>query len=301
MGKNHKSDRERAGLRGPVRTCAQFSGHEVEPMCESEYAMDGRLLVWRGRVCGGARVERIYSYDETGRLIGVAGADGTDAFHFDEHGRKTVVRTVPPRPERQRAATSITILFEATEEGDCLIGGGTITTHYNQDDQPAEVLVRDANGKLLTRIVHEYDADGRLVRETMARENLESDSVIPEQFRGQLSPEQRQMMSAEMKALMNVLFGNMERTYLYDTQGRVTVRHMKMGSFREEVTTTYNEHGDEAATIEIHSGSPLSTIQLLEQHFELRSSYRYDSHGNWTERTYGDGSSGAIRRTLTYF
>jgi hypothetical protein len=99
MGNNRKSDRERDGLRGPVKTCAEFLGDEVESMCEAEYGRDGRLLVWRGRISGGTRVERIYSYDGTGRLIDITsgGADMTDEFHFDEQGRKTMVRTVPPK------------------------------------------------------------------------------------------------------------------------------------------------------------------------------------------------------------
>jgi hypothetical protein len=306
-GNVHRSDRERAGLRGPVKTCADFSGDEVESMCEAEYGMDGRLLVWRGSVSSGARVERFYSYDETGRLVGIAGdsADRTDEFHFDEQGRKTLVRTVPPRPDRHTAATGIGILFEATEEGECLTGGGTITTRYNETDQPSEVLVRDSNGELLTRIVHKYDTDGRLVHETMAREIVEfPDSMFPEEVRGQLSPEQRQAMRAQIKALMNEhdwLFGNMERSYIYDTQGRVNLRHMKMGSFQEEVTTTYNEYGDEVGTVLIQSGSLDPKMELQDQRFEFRYSYQYDNHANWTEKTYGDGSSGTMRRTITYY
>jgi len=124
MGHVSISDRERAGLRGPVRTCTDFHGDETESMGKAEYALDGRLLVWRGRISGGSRVERIYSYNEAGRLIGITGggADGTDEFRFDEQGRRTRVRTVPPRPDRQSVGAGVEIMFETTEEGDCLIG-----------------------------------------------------------------------------------------------------------------------------------------------------------------------------------
>ena len=49
------------------------------------------------------------------------------------------------------------------------------------------------------------------------------------------------MMRAQTKALMNEHgFANtMDRSYMYDTHGLVKVRHMKTGSFRQEVTTTY--------------------------------------------------------------
>ena len=49
MGSGRLSDRERAGLRGPVKTCSDFMGDDAESMSETEYAADGRLLVWRGR------------------------------------------------------------------------------------------------------------------------------------------------------------------------------------------------------------------------------------------------------------
>ena len=190
------SDRERAGLRGPVRTSVDFNGDEAESMCEEEYAEDGRLLVWRGRISGDSRGERVYSYNEAGRLIGITGdgANGTNEFRFDEHGRKIMVRTVPPRPDRRNVGFGTSIIFEATEAGDTLIGGGTVTTRYNEYDQPIESLVRDGHGDLLTRIVHNYDANGRLSHETLVRKSIEiPDSMIPGQAGEQLSLEDRQI------------------------------------------------------------------------------------------------------------
>src|SRR5271170_332363 len=64
------SDRERAGLHGSVKTFGDFIGTEAESMREVEYTADGRMLVWRGRLSTG-RVENVYSYDETGRLISI--------------------------------------------------------------------------------------------------------------------------------------------------------------------------------------------------------------------------------------
>ena len=61
------SDRERLGLRGPVKRCSTFVDDGADPT-EIEYAPDGRLLVWKGRLITG-EVERAYSYDGTGKLI----------------------------------------------------------------------------------------------------------------------------------------------------------------------------------------------------------------------------------------
>jgi hypothetical protein len=122
-----------------------------------EYAADGRLLVWRDNLFTG-KVERVYSYDRTGKLISVtsSGADVTDEFHYDEQGKKTRVRTVPLRSPDRGAGLSGPFVFENAEEGDCLTGGGSVTPRYNDEDQPIESLVRDANGELLGKIVHNY-------------------------------------------------------------------------------------------------------------------------------------------------
>ena len=305
MGHVSISDRERAGLRGPVKTCTDFMGEETESMCEAEYALDGRLLVWRGRVSGGSRVERVYLYDGRGKLVGITGggADGTDEFRFDEHGRRIRIRTVPPRPDRQSVGTSVEIMFEATEEGDCLIGGGTVTTRYNDNDQPLESLVRDAHGELLTRIVHNYDANGRLAHETLVRESLEfPDSMIPEQYREQFSEEQRQATLSQIRELLSQHdgFKSSERSYVYDNAGRVIQRKMKMGSFVQDRTMTYNEHGDQSGMVTADSGSPDPKIELGDQRLEIRYRYQYDRQGNWTERTF-DGSSSTTRRELAYY
>ena len=73
------SDREKDSLRGPVKTCTEFIGDDNELMSETEYAADGRIVrLWRGGRFASAG-ERVYSYDQMGRLIAITGdgADGT--------------------------------------------------------------------------------------------------------------------------------------------------------------------------------------------------------------------------------
>jgi len=307
---SHISDRERADLRGPVKTCSRFSGDEGEPMTQQEYAADGRLLLWRGRLRMG-RVEQVYSYDEGGKLIRItdSGSGATDEFHYDEQGKKTRVRTVPPSPGQQNNLMGFEIIFNATEDGDSLVGGGTVTTRYNDDNQPIESLVRDSHGALLTRITHNY-TNGQLVSEALVRESLDLPGEFWEQPSGkQLSERQQRAIRAQMKELMSQQgFDRIERSYFYDGQGRVARQLMQMGNLRVETSTTYNDHGDAAGTIRIQSGSLApdepKPAHPDSQRSEVRYFYEYDSHGNWIEETNKpvDGSSAyATRRKLTYY
>jgi hypothetical protein len=295
------SDRERDGLRGPVKTYSDFFGDDAEPMRDVEYAVDGRLLVWRGRLFSG-EVERTYFYDGTGRLNGITGgaANGTDEFHYDEQGKKNRVRTVPPRSPDRGAGLSDPFVFENAEEGDCLTGGGSVTTSYNDENQPIESLIRDAHGELLGKIVHNY-ANGRLISETLVWVRLE----LFQELQG-LPEQELRLAKAQMKQAMSEAgLDNIERSYVYDDKGRVIRRLFRAGDVREDTTITYNEHGDVAGTVRVGrcidriiQNSPIWTDCPSEVHY----SYQYDSHGNWTEQTRVDGApSSATHRKLTYY
>ena len=83
---------------------------------------------------------------------------------------------------------------------------------------------------------------------------------------------------------------------------------------RTGIETTYNEHGDKAGEItrstEIGSEKEQSASRPgLPAYSEVRYSYQYDDHDNWTEeivsyRSSPGGvfeSSSGRRRTLTYY
>ena len=149
-------------------------------------------------------------------------------------------------------------MFEIAEEGDGLNDGGSVTTRYNDNEQPIESLVRDAHGELLlTQIVHNY-ANGLLVSEILVREALDLPKEFLEQPSGeQLSEQQERAMRAQMKELLSQNgLDSMERSYVYDKEGRVSHVTMQMGNLRIETSTTYNEHGDAAVTVRTQSGSP---------------------------------------------
>ena len=85
-------------------------------------------------------------------------------------------------------------------------------------------------------------------------------------------------------------------------------------SMKAGIETTYNEHGDKAAEItrstEIGSEQEQSASRPgLPSYSEVRYSYQYDDHGNWTEEivSYRSSPGGAFessserQRTLTYY
>ena len=88
----------------------------------------------------------------------------------------------------------------------------------------------------------------------------------------------------------------MERSYVYDDEGRVIRRLMRMGNLKQDKSITYNEHGDKAGTVMIQSGSLGPRLPHLDnERSEFRYLYQYDSHGNWTERTTINTIGPAIR------
>jgi hypothetical protein len=332
MGSRRLSDRERARLRGPVKTCSDFREDETESNCEAEYSLDGRQLVrqlvWRmhPRVAHIISYKWVYSYDGMGRLIGITRgyeethqvydeqgkkigsetgplrSDVTDTFHCDEQGRPTRIRTVPPNQVGFTVMLAAGML-EVTEEGGSLSAGGSVTTRYNDDDQPIESLIHDAQGELLTQIVYNY-ANGLLVNKTLVivRENLEATRQLQKGF----SEEELRAILARRKALLGELVGlRMERSYIYDDD-RVIRRRTQMGNFRQDESKTYNEQGDANWTVTIQSGSLEPGEPILRvKRSEFRYLYQYDSHGNWTERTTINtdrpDNPNTQRRTLAYY
>jgi hypothetical protein len=318
MGSRRLSDRERAGLRGPVRICSDLIGGRMESV-NTEYGTDGRLLGYRVRVSvspggsfgmgfvggilggdvGSADVTYEF-YDEQSKRTTVLrvppNPDVTDEFHYDEQGKKTRVKTISPRSAQPGFTVMLdSRMLEVTEGGGSLCGGGSVTTRYNYVDLPIESLVRNANGELLTKIDHNY-TNGRLIGETLVivQENFEATRQMQERFSG----EQSRANIAKTRAFLGQLQGlRMERSYVYDDD-RVIRRLTQMGNFKEDESKTYNAQGDEDWTLKIRSGSD-------DVREEFRYLYQYDSHGNWTERTTVNadqpGNPNTQRRTLAYY
>jgi len=274
----------------------------------TEFGEDGRILFWRGNIVGGSKSERRYSYDSAGRIVSIEGSSGddTDHFQYDQQGKKVRIRTVPPRPERRRVAISVNIIFETTMAGEVLTDGGTVTTAFDEWDEPAECEVRDSEGHLLSRITHQYDSKGKLIKEVLVRELCEF--WLPKQFRDQIPPEQRESALEQIRARMGTLMANnAERSYVYNELGQMSERYLKIGDYVQSMTCKYNEKGDTSEMVlGINPGA--QSGHSPEAHIEVEHLYKYDEHDNWIEQTslsrvraQEKVNTSCLRRQLSYF
>lgn len=354
------SDRERAGLRGPVRTVSEDStkteydqagrlisnrwfanpGSESADSVSVEtrtYDGSGRLLTDTSRIGNAAPVEKVYSYDDQGRLLRIVDGSGDHTFfQYDEKGGKIETRDLANKPDDREGASATGMnLMSADVEGDpdIIFGGirnpSRIRTVYNEHDQPTETQALDADGHLLGRILRTYDEKGRI---TDIRTIIDDPT-------SQFSEKQKADMIAqagvsldEMKAYMkkafDVMMGDMGKSYAYDSQGRRAKVILHQGSLGDFTSTySYNDHGDvvEEKTILTKNPSMPTGVDFhldesgnlvpekppsewpsqpdFPQQPAVHYSYQYDSYGNWTEQTTNRSDSPPYtrRRELTYY
>lgn len=340
------SDREKQGLRGLVKTCVEehtapgFTDStgtkhpEWKNLYTTEYDIAGRIVrtLWRnpdgsewgtrhtydasGHLLrtesgkeGESKTETRYIYDDQGRLETIEnGPSGNPVtFRYDEHGRKTKIQATKSSDYRPNVASGGSP-FEAADMPPNLPDGGVATTIYDDQDRPTEVQVRDLHGQLLSHAVRIYDKQGRVSDEKQIVDNPEM--MIPAEVRKEAEASGASMdeLRSELAKFLGGAQGMHSIAYTYDAQGRITHTHRKVFTEPEEVETSYNEHGDQAGEITRSSrgGEPGESVRP--QYSEAQYSYRYDTHGNWTERTtsYRTSRDGAFQtsttthRTLTY-
>jgi hypothetical protein len=99
-----KSDREKAGLRGPVeavlneQTFSGADGQQFDMSTTTEYAPDGRILEQRSKNTDGSEWVVSYTYDSDGRLLKTAagnpgsGDRSETAYLYDEARRLVAVK-----------------------------------------------------------------------------------------------------------------------------------------------------------------------------------------------------------------
>jgi YD repeat-containing protein len=265
------SDRDKAGLRGPVKTVLNeqtFSGADGQQFLTSmttEYAPDGRILelrirnsdgsIWitsytyyadgrllktaSGKAGPAVDSQTTYLYDDARRLVRVeSGDNGKVSYQYDEKGRKSIIesygsRSLPP-------SKAYAPHWEGTDLGFAPDPGGTLTTSYNEQGVATGAELHDADGTLVGHIVRKFDAQGRIISEEQAADAPQVN--LPEEFRSKLNPEQMKSVGTMIAGMQNSVI-----SYSYDAQGRVTERHRSGGVFGEQVTiTTYNDHGDKS-------------------------------------------------------
>lgn len=267
-----KSDRDKAELRGPVKTVLNeqtFSrpdGQQFHMSTTTEYAPDGRILEQRtkntdgsewvashtydsdgrllktvtGNAGSGDRSETAYLYDEARRLVAVKSGDKIQTrYQYDDNGRKSAIESYDSKP--LPAKTAYAPHWEGTDLGFVPSPGGRVTTAYNEQGVATGAQFYDAEGNLVGHIARKFDAEGRVLAEEQAADAPRVD--LPEEMLSQLNPEQMKSVGAMISGMQNSVI-----SYSYDAQGRVTERHRSGGVFGEEATvTTYNDHGDRAS------------------------------------------------------
>jgi hypothetical protein len=329
------SDRETAGLRGPVKVCVEESVHSPESKSSttSEYGPNGMLLTIRYDDAGPERVFT-YAYDGEKRSLSITNNQNSDRtdFRYDEQGRMTKILSFDPKTiERNRNAATAASAWDAVLDGMGVPMGGTVAVLHDESGRPVEAQVRGANGDVVSRVVRSYNAEGRASEERPTWENPSAwflDKMTPEE-RSQIGPAQVQALN---KAMATMFRGQREsgKFYSYDARGRVTQLRENNFVFEKTTTILYNDHDDVAELTTTYAGNAAIPIGVphsldgegnltpnevpgatpqplpLPPPEEIRFSYQYDSYGNWTQQTttQGPGSgtpAGERHRTLTYY
>jgi YD repeat-containing protein len=350
--KSPMSDREKAGLRGPVQQCAEERttppfetfpgtsyvsinkygpegkllqtsiGNSVESAQESSmtytYDSAGRLLKKTTTNSGSPVSESNYHYDQKGRIISITGDPlGTSTFEYDDNGRKTRITSPPSRPLVPEGTQSIFLMPEDEDSYLPIPTGGHVKLSYNEQDQPVEWQVFDANGNLVNRLIRTYDEHGRLTELRYTIESLQY--LLPAEVQQELMAEPGAV--EEMLPQLSKLLGEQRNftrmTYTYDIDGRLIEQHHYVGHSMEETTKiVYNDHSDKLDERQFTTGDPnpprdpqsgeaSQAPPFPPQESQVRYSYKYDTFGNWTEQAVssstGPNDATVTRRAIIYY
>jgi YD repeat-containing protein len=281
------TDREKAGLRGPVKSCVE----ETEKrLTTTEYGVDGRLLTTRTSNADSGWVTT-KTYDADGRLAKEAwtkpGQPTTETlFAHDEAGKLKEIRVAD--------------------------GKGNLTT--SRYDQQGRWTTYDASGRIVKKKPIEENPAPTSGTPQLNDKRLEAmNKAIKSMMSGK-----RGTGSSFTHDSQGRVIELRNRTFDLDTV--TTTSYNEHGDIREErVTQTSNLAHPELLAFSIGEDGTIIPDRRegdpppdLERTTRIISAYRYeyDQNGNWTERTAsvrvdssesGFVSGGVDRRTLTYF
>jgi YD repeat-containing protein len=282
-GHSPMSDREKAGLRGPVQQCTE---QRTTPAVENfpartyvsttkydrkgrlvqtttakspdsgsqEYSITyiydstGRLLKTTSTNSGSPAVETTYSYDDEGRLIHITGdAALTSAFQYDDQGRKT--RIVKSEAKSDPSAPAPATSFTSYPESDDLFFpvpiGGFVKTLFNDRDQATELQSYDAEGNLLSRVVRAYDAKGHIAETSYRLEGFEFNLPPEDRQKLMADPEAAKDFQKQITQLLGAKLEMSRESYIHDADGRLVEKHTHVGASMETITRiVYNDHSD---------------------------------------------------------
>lgn len=259
---------------------------------------------------------QIYDYDDAGRLTRViertqSGGDRVvESYRYSSIGRK--IKTLHIDLAAQRPNTQYAWGVEGTDSTYSTRGAVTLTTLYNERDQPAEVLFCDGTGGALSRVEFRYDLDGNLIEETQTN----TAETLPPEMLSTLNRAQLEML----RGLLGAGGKPIRRVHRYDERGRrvqTSSQHGPLGG--NSKTTAYNDHGDPIEEVferdereyNVDEEGRLSGVPTRESasRSEARFCYQYDAHGNWVMKTVesrigtaNDFVTASVeQRTISYF
>ena len=241
----------------------------------------------------------LYFYDEAGRHVRTVqqSRDGVqtdlEICSYDADGKKTKVHFLFSRDANweceagNTCGASTGYGIEGTDTAYGAPGAATITTIYDDQNLPAKVLFHDADHRPLNYVIFTHDSAGRLSSEEMHQGERSPFQRIVDQA----SPERREEMAAMLKQVLGETFSN--TAYVYDARGRLIERTHTMSSLGGDRTTyRYDDHDDPIEETTEHRNREASIGENGSVHYSSdtvtvqhnRLEYRYDEHGNWTER-----------------
>jgi hypothetical protein len=281
------------------------------------YDDSGRLLKTISGNKGAPSAETVYSYDNHAKLVRITkngSPDNPIAFRYDEAGRKTKVQISRAADYRPNVGFVPGSEFDAVEAPPTLPGGGTTTTIYDDLDRPVEVQTRDSQGELVSRSLRTYDEQGRVLDEKQVLPTPET--LIPAEMRSKILEESgasTEQLREHLTKLMGGQAGPTSMHYTYGKDGQVKQTVRRIFNEEETIDATYNEHGDKEKEItrtkQVGGDTENGTAPARLPYSEVRYSYDYDTHGNWTRQTisYRNSEDGAFqpstetRREIDYY
>lgn len=274
-GAQTQSERERAGLRGPVRVVrtevvelAQGDGDGAAagprwPLQTVGYTQrGGKSRQVDFNQDGSASQTLIYASDAEGRATGYEEFSGgmtvprRHVFVLDEKGNRVEHRIVQP-------------------DG---ASGEKNVYRYDERGRLVETKVLEHKGALLSRIVHAYDARGRRASQTIhnADGSVSSVSRVEYDARGRV---------AERNRFDGGLLTYRVR-YTYDRRGRL-VEQETVGSVLETDFPPSEVHAPGRVVYVYGGGARPGEAIAYDPDGSVRERvlFEYDSHGNWVKRT----------------
>jgi YD repeat-containing protein len=280
--KSSMSDREKAGLRGPVQQCTEeqtipafenmpsttyttitkytpdgrtlqsTTSNSVQagpPEFSTTYTYDstGRLVKKTVASLGSPASESKYSYDEKGQVISITDPLRISAFEYDDKGRRS--RIISPGADSEVLLPGSTAYtFPVPEDEDPFLpipAGGHAKILFNDHDQPAEWQVSDAKGNLLNRLIRTYDENGRLMEVRYTMENILLSFPAETQRQFLAEPGASEELEKQLIKILGEKRDFTRTTYKYDADGRLIEKHTYMGPSMETIANiTYNDHSD---------------------------------------------------------